>query len=143
MDEASANLVRQWLEKARGDLESACKLASSPEPILDTAFFHCQQAAEKAVKAYLVFRDHPLEKTHDVERLVSLAMPYEPRFAAWQTAAETLTPYATVFRYPRAGVEPNEEQYQEAEQAAVGLFDFVCSLLPEEARPPMNTRGLK
>jgi HEPN domain-containing protein len=135
MDEARIDLVRRWLEKAGSDLNSARKLASAPGPILDTAFFHCQQAAEKAVKGYLAYHDHPLEKTHDVERLVSLAMSHEPRFAMWQTAAETLTPYATEFRYPRDTVEPNEEQYEEAEQAAAGLLEFVCSLLPKDARP--------
>jgi HEPN domain-containing protein len=136
MDEAAGDLVRQWLEKASSDLDSARKLASAPDRILETAFFHCQQAAEKAVKGYLAYRDCPLEKTHDVERLVSLAMSYEPRFSAWQTAAEMLTPYATEFRYPRDAVEPNEELYQEAEQAAAGLFAFVCSLLPPEVQPP-------
>jgi HEPN domain-containing protein len=135
MDETRSDLIRKWIEKAHGDLESARKLASAPDPILETAFFHCQQAAEKAVKGYLAYRDRPLEKTHDVERLVSLAMACEPGFAAWQTAAETLTPYATAYRYPRDVVEPDAELYQEAEQAATGLFGFVCSLLPEEVRP--------
>ena len=42
------------------------------------------------------------------------------------------------FRYPAEGREPlelDEEQYQQAEQAAAGLFAFVCSLLPREAQP--------
>lgn len=135
MDEAKRDYIQQWLKKACSDLDSARKLASLPDPILDTAFFHCQQAAEKAVKGYLAYRDHPLEKTHDIEKLVALAESYESRFAAWREAAELLTPYATEFRYPREAVEPNEDQYQEAEQAAAGLFAFVCSLLPAEAQP--------
>jgi HEPN domain-containing protein len=28
------------------------------EPYLDTAVYHCQQAAEKAIKAYLTYRDY-------------------------------------------------------------------------------------
>ena len=137
MDEAKRDYIRQWLEKAIGDLRSARRLASPPDPILETAFFHCQQAAEKAVKGYLAYQDRPLEKTHDVEKLVESAESCEPRFAAWRQAAEKLTPYATAFRYPPKPDDPDEEQYREAEQAAAGLLAFVCSLLPEEARPPL------
>jgi hypothetical protein len=43
-----------WLEKALRDLKSAKKLFESDEPILDTAIYHTQQCAEKALKAYLV-----------------------------------------------------------------------------------------
>jgi HEPN domain-containing protein len=135
MDEATADYIRQWLRTAFNDLLAAQRLASPPDPLLDTAFFHCQQAAEKAVKGYLVFRDHPLEKTHDVERLVELAERYEPCFRDWRQAAETLTPYATAFRYPPAR-DADQEECQRAQEAAAGLLAFVCSLLPEEVRPP-------
>jgi HEPN domain-containing protein len=143
MDEAKAEYVRQWLDTARTDLDSARRLAGTADPFLDTAFYHCQQAAEKAVKGYLAFRDHPLVKTHDVEELVELAESYEPRFAPWRQAAAKLTPYATAFRYPPKRTEPDDEQYQEAEQAAVGIFAFVCSLLPEEVLPRSSTERNK
>jgi len=136
MDETKIEYVRQWLDKAYSDLHSARKLTASPDPILDTAFYHCQQAAEKAVKGYLAFCDHPLEKTHNVKELVRLASSYEPRFSGWTQTAEKVTPYATAFRYPPEITEPDEEQYQQAEEAAAGLLTFVVSLLPEEARPP-------
>jgi HEPN domain-containing protein len=135
MDEAKAEYIQQWLRKSYTDLRSAERLAGPPDAILATAFYHCQQAAEKAVKGYLAFCDHPLEKTHNVKALVRLATRYEPRFSAWEEAAQRLTPYAVAFRHPPAATEPDAEQYQRAEQAAGGLFAFVCSLLPEEARP--------
>jgi HEPN domain-containing protein len=47
--EAKHELVRSWLVKAARDLASASRLAAGPEPYLDTAIYHCQQAAEKAV----------------------------------------------------------------------------------------------
>lgn len=138
MDETQRGFVRQWLRKACDDLESARRLAASPDAILEAAFFHCQQAAEKAVKGYLAYRGHPLQKTHDVEKLVNTAKSYEPGFAAWQEAAADLTPYATAFRYPPDVVEPDEEQYRQTEQAAAGLLAFVCSLVPQDARPPQG-----
>ncbi|MBN1508671.1 MAG: HEPN domain-containing protein [Sedimentisphaerales bacterium] len=73
MMDAKAQLVRSWLTKAKHDLASACLLATSQPPLLDTAIYHCQQAAEKAVKAYLAFCDREIERVHDVEALVRSA----------------------------------------------------------------------
>jgi HEPN domain-containing protein len=47
---AKLELVRNWLIKAQRDLAAARKLATSPDPYLDVAAYHCQQAAEKVTK---------------------------------------------------------------------------------------------
>jgi HEPN domain-containing protein len=138
MADAKCELVREWLERARLDLATARRLGSGKDPLWETAVYHCQQAAEKAVKGYLVFRDRRVKKTHDVEDLVKTAEEYEARFSAWHAAAKLVTPYAQEFRYPVEGrelLELDEEQYRQAEQAAAGILAFVCSLLPQEARP--------
>lgn len=54
MDSATLELVHGWLVKAQHDLAAARKLATGPDPYLDTAVYHCQQAAEKAIKGLLV-----------------------------------------------------------------------------------------
>jgi HEPN domain-containing protein len=128
-------LVRNWLIKALHDLATARKAASEPDPYLDTAIYHCQQAAEKAVKAFLAFRDQPLQRTHDVELLLSLAIPMEPGFAAWVDAAERLTRYATQFRYPADVMEPDPDEFDQALRDAEGLYRFVLSLLPTNLHP--------
>ncbi len=135
MDEAKCEYVRIWLLKARRDLEGARRLAARPDRILDLAIFHCQQAGEKAVKGFLAFHDYPLVKTHNIRKLVTLAEQYDPQFSSWREAGEELTPHATAFRYPAKPVDPDEEEYEQAEQAAAGLVNFVCSLLPKEAQP--------
>lgn len=53
MDEAKKELVKSWLAKAQHDLGSAQLLANNANPYFDTAIYHCQQAAEKALKAFL------------------------------------------------------------------------------------------
>ena len=73
MDEAKREHVRAWLQKARDDLAAARKLAAPPDSYLEIAVYHCQQAAEKAVKGFLVFHDHRYAKTHDIETLVKEA----------------------------------------------------------------------
>jgi len=128
MDEATLSLAREWFAKAASDLASARKLAAEPDPILDTAIYHCQQAAEKAVKAFLVLADQRFEKTHDVRLLVEQASAFEPRFAQLLPDGELLTPYATEFRYPDAPSEPTAEEFGEAVRSAETVLQFVLAL---------------
>jgi len=73
MDDATRELVRNWLTRASHDLRSSRALAALDDPLLDTAIYHCQQAAEKAIKAWLQSNDDPFPKTHDIEDLVERA----------------------------------------------------------------------
>lgn len=74
MTDAKSQLVQNWLIKAQHDLASARVLAASNPPLLDTAIYHCQQAAEKVVKGYLVYCDHEFGRVHDIEVLIRIAM---------------------------------------------------------------------
>ena len=47
--------------------------STTSEPLLDTAIYHCQQAAEKVIKGWLQSQDDPFPKTHDVEVLAAQA----------------------------------------------------------------------
>lgn len=98
MDEATRELVRDWLTRAQHDLRSARALAALKDPLLDTAIYHCQQTAEKAVKAWLQSRDEPFPRTHDIEELVTQAAGLHPDFGTLARAASVLTPYVSAFR---------------------------------------------
>lgn len=126
------SLVRNWLNKARRDLLSAKRLARGSDPYLDTAIYHCQQCAEKAVKGWLVYHDQTFEKTHDLRLLVTVASEIEPKFTEWFDSAELISPYATAYRYPGEILEPTEEEFQDALKAAARFYDFICSQLPIE-----------
>jgi HEPN domain-containing protein len=88
MDEAKRQLVQSWLIKAQHDLAAARKLSAEPDSYLDTAIYHCQQAAEKAVKGFLVFHDQDFEKTHNIQLLITLATSFEVGFSSWLEVAE-------------------------------------------------------
>lgn len=132
---AKLELVQNWLVKAQRDLAAARKLSVGPDPYLDVAVYHCQQAAEKALKGFLVFHDQPLEKTHDVGVLVALALRYDAGMADWLEAAAHLTPYATEFRYPGGLLEPSLSEFNHALEVARGVYAYVLSLLPPEVCP--------
>lgn len=137
MDETRRQLLRSWLTKAANDLKSARVLRADPEGPLDSAIYHCQQAGEKAVKAFLVFKEIPPAKTHDIRKLAIEAAEIEPLFDKLIPAAATLTPYAWEFRYPDdlAETYPTPEEFDEALKHAQTIYDFVLKLLPPDARP--------
>jgi HEPN domain-containing protein len=137
MDDTKREWVRSWLIKAHSDLRSAHALVALSEPATDTAIYHCQQAAEKALKGYLAFRDQPLERTHDLERLLELATALDSTFAPLETPADVLNPYATAFRYPDTlGVQfPSVAEVITAIEHAQAIYDFVLKMLPAEVRP--------
>ncbi len=137
MADAKRELVHAWMLKARNDLTTAREIGAIPNGPLDTAIYHCQQTAEKAVKGFLAWQDHRLERSHDVERLIELAMVYEPRFSNWIDAGIVLTPYATAYRYPgeTADLEPSRSEFAEALRLARDFLGFVNSLLPADCQP--------
>lgn len=134
--DAKRSLVRNWLKKARRDLLSARRLARGKDPYFDTAIYHCQQTAEKAVKGWLVYHDQSFEKTHDLRLLVTLASEIEPKFTEWFEVAEQVSPYATAYRYPGEVLEPTEDEFNQAVTVSSKFYDFICSLLPIELSAP-------
>jgi HEPN domain-containing protein len=124
--------VREWLQKGGNDLLSAQILIEHVPPVLDTASFHCQQAVEKALKAFLAWKAVPFEKVHSLIYLLDLCEVEEPGLASLRNRAETLAPYAVEIRYPGVMMEVSLEEAQEALAIAEAVWDFVMGLLPRE-----------
>lgn len=75
-------VIEEWVTKAENDFRSADILLHSAElPILDTACFHCQQSAEKYLKAFLTDRLIRFERTHVLTDLLGLCIPIDKDFA--------------------------------------------------------------
>jgi HEPN domain-containing protein len=132
MDEEKIKEIQRCLIKSQHDLGSANRLMEGEEPYLDTAVYHCQQAAEKAIKAYLTYRDFIFEKTHNLITLLATCISLDSRFKQWEEVAEILNPYATEFRYPREAMEPEKDDAEKALAAAKALVDFITQLFPNE-----------
>ena len=117
-------LVAEWLHKARRDLYMAGLAALDPKPAPDAWGFHCQQAAEKALKAFLQFHEREIERTHDVSFLIGECRSIDPSFGAWESVAGILTSFALQYRYP-GPADPLEDQLREAQRAAEMLVAAV------------------
>jgi len=62
-------LTEEWLLYANNDLCAAETLIKEDYPLTNIVVFHCQQAIEKYLKAFLVENDIPIIKTHDLVKL--------------------------------------------------------------------------
>jgi len=129
MDNETRREVTQWLLKGQRDLDVADLLSKNKPSYLDVAAYHCQQAAEKALKGYLTAQDINFPKSHDLVFLLGLALETEARFRQWQPLAETLTPYATMFRYPGPTGEPPREEITGIIAQVDAFVRFVRELL--------------
>jgi len=134
MSEAKRKEINQWLIKSKHDIGSAYVLMNYEEPFFDTAVYHCQQAVEKALKAYLTYKDVEFEKTHDLVALTDICSELELRFADWKETAKFLTPYAIEFRYPGKVLEPEKEEAEKAFADTEKFLDFIFKLLPDEVK---------
>lgn len=132
MDSPKYEEVQQWLNKSQRDLKVAWVLLNHEESLLDAVVYHCQQSAEKALKAYLTYQNVAFRKTHDLDVLVDLCALSEPSFQDLKDSADSLTPYATEFRYPSDTIEPDISEAEEALTMTESVLNFVIKLLPDK-----------
>lgn len=125
--------IRQWLDKAEHDRITAEAVISLTRPITDTAAFHCQQAVEKCLKVYLVWREFPFEKIHDLEVLATQCSTFDSTFLTLVERVAPLTGYAVRFRYPGPN-NPTVEDIRDALNVVNAVRQFVLDRLPPEAR---------
>lgn len=93
----------EWDEKAEGDILHATlvmRKRQNRKSLRDGICYHCQQCAEKYLKARLVEAGTQFPRTHDLKALLQLALPHEPLWTALNPAAKSLTDCAVDFRYP-------------------------------------------
>ncbi len=126
MDKKQKALIQQWVIKAKHDFETAGRLIDCEDPINDTGVYHCQQSAEKILKAYLCSQGQVILKVHDLTLLIKECMAIDTSFDSFVDAADILTPYAVVFRYPGDVLEPTDDEAKEALQLAKAMMEFVA-----------------
>jgi HEPN domain-containing protein len=117
--------AKEWIERAELDLRLAERALQIPPALAGGAACHAQQAAEKALKAFLVAHDEPFPLTHNLNVLLPLCMTRDSGFGRFNKAASSLTPYATQFRYPGGPIEPDVADAEQGLRDATHLVAFV------------------
>lgn len=76
------------------------ELAERKPKLRDLVCFHCQQAAEKHLKALLQEFDVRIPRIHELNQLLKLLLPYDPSLKGLKRFVRSLSRYAVEYRYP-------------------------------------------
>lgn len=118
-----------WIEKAKNDLLNADNNLAAKQIPYDTVCFHCQQAAEKLLKGFLVAHDIEYPITHNLFVILEKILEYDPTPDSLRQSLAILNPYSVEVRYPGDAWMPTPEDAKEARQAAQEVFDWMQSKL--------------
>lgn len=115
----------KWLDKALSDLQSARILLTWGGDALAVAF-HCQQAIEKALKGYLLFRTGRHFDGHNLTFLCRQAVMCDDRFVDYLDESAALNNYYIETRYPTdLPFELTETQVHNVLTMAEDLFSVI------------------
>jgi HEPN domain-containing protein len=123
-------IARQWLAKARNDLLNADNNLASNDIPYDTVCFHCQQAAEKLLKAYLITNGQMPPITHDLLLVLEKILPLNNKAEKLRDPLAILMPYAVEIRYPDGLSMPTEADAREARKAAEQVLRWLEDSFP-------------
>ena len=119
---------QEWLARAKSNLARA-KQEKPKETLWEDMCYDAQQAAEKAIKAVLLFKGVDFPYVHNLSLLITLLQENGISVNNSVTEASDLTDYAVWTRYP-GNVEPvGEQEYQAAVKTAQAVVTWAESIL--------------
>ena len=98
MDRTS--IVNEWLDFAIKDISSAKYLLDMRPVPLEIICYHCEQAAEKVLKGYLIRNDIEPPRTHDLRLLCKMCANIDDTFDNISQYCVNLTPYGVQLDIP-------------------------------------------
>lgn len=124
----AGTVAAEWLRYARSDLAIA-KGPRSPAVLWDSLCFQAQQAAEKAVKAVLVWHRIEFPRTHNIGELLTLLEQAGHPVPDVLRGADRLTDFATVARYPGNPEPADQEDHEDAIRLAEAAVQWAQSVI--------------
>lgn len=121
--------VRQWLEKAESDWASVRILSRESACPCDSVCFHCQQFIEKILKGLLTLHEVEFPKTHDLRRLLQLAIPFCRDLESVLDMSDRVTGYGVESRYPDSFRLIDRGEMQQAISAADQIGRMIIPVL--------------
>ena len=123
--------VGKWVQYALSDYNAAVKMVRLHRPVpVEIVCYHCQQAAEKILKAYTIAKSATLTKTHDLVVLLNQCREHSAEFDKYAKPCIALTTYASLSRYP-ANVEITEQQMKQALKDVGDIIAFMAPFFSE------------
>jgi HEPN domain-containing protein len=121
--------TRIWISKADKDLGTAgFALNSVDGPLPVTIALHCQQSAEKYLKAFLQEHGFNFSRQHSLIALFESCISVDTSFEDLRMDISRLEGYSIASRYPKAG--DSMEFRNEALATAKRVKEFILGKLP-------------
>jgi len=124
-------IVDEWQKYADNDLKVVHILLGHRPIQVEIVCYHCQQAAEKALKAFLLYNDKEPPKTHSLENLIDLCAEITSVSIDIVGDCEYLNPFGIQPRYP-FGLDLTEEDAIIAAQKCSNIVSFVRNKITNE-----------
>jgi len=126
-DNETLSEALRWLRYAREDLDSARMMAAKEDVPARHVCWFAQQAAEKAIKAALVYLQIEFPRRHDLEVLRRL-LPQDWQLRKESFDLEDLTEWSVEARYPGLWPEAGAPDATEA----LGKAEHVFAIMAED-----------
>jgi HEPN domain-containing protein len=121
--------IKEWIEKADHDLGSAKVIYLHLPDYFDSIAFHCQQAAEKYLKALLIFYQIDFVRSHDLVYLLEkLTEKLEIENTRFQKAF-ILSNYGVQIRYPNKIIKLTKEEIETAIEISQEFRDYILNIM--------------
>ncbi|MFW6311164.1 MAG: HEPN domain-containing protein [Nanoarchaeota archaeon] len=129
MDDKKIDFIKEWIYEANNDLGLAEFVIDNDGKYYDLVCFHCQQAAEKYLKAYIIYLRLHYEKVHDLKYLLNVIEKRREVPDKLKEYAELLNEYTIDSRYPDYWHDPTLDETKECIKAAQGFKSFIKEVL--------------
>ena len=128
---------REWLNRAKSNL--ARSRVTMEGVYLEDLCFDAEQAAEKAIKAVLIYHEISFPYVHDLARLLTLLQEAGYSLPNRVREAARLTRYAVTTRYPGLAEAVGWEEYEEAVSIAKAVVQWADEVIGGSASPNRET----
>ncbi|MDR2592884.1 MAG: HEPN domain-containing protein [Chitinispirillales bacterium] len=123
--------VKEWIQYAQDDYDCAVAIAKANNPYSPRiACNHCQQSAEKILKAYTIAKEGTRIKEHDLVKLLKQCMQHSLDFNTLDAVCTALNAYAKAMRYP-SGIKLTVSDMNQALDHARNILEFTKSKLKD------------
>lgn len=114
----------EWVLKAEGDFATAGReIRARKMPNYDAVCFHCQQCAEKYLKAILQENEKRIPKTHNLLELLALILKFDRNYELLKADLDVLEEFSVRYRYP--GDTAEIEEAKSAYVAVKTVREFI------------------
>ena len=117
---------KEWVNYSEKDYIAAQFLMTAANPPIEIICYHCQQSAEKLLKAFLIKNDIIPSRTHDLNLLVNECVKIENTISILKKECNRLNDFGVNTRYPN-NMDLELEDAKIALKDAEKIKEFILS----------------